>query len=288
MEAKLMKGAIRRALVPRLEGEPLNLFLVRHGRSVGNEREKILRPGVPKAIQRAYLNTPNSQLKLVTRGREQAHAAGIWLGDYLRKEGITLAAKFHSDFARAEETAGILSLAAKLPGKWRESNLVGERNWGNFEALSKPEKERQYKARLLDPLHWTPDGGGTLDGLSLKVRLMSGTLHRKYCLKNVLIVTHGEYIVAYRTCVERLPHEKRQSEIDIGIPNCGIVQYSRIDPKTKQIADHFNWVRLICPWNLGWKNGEWDGTWKKIQRPEYTARELLEKVARLPQIYDTV
>lgn len=273
------------ALSCKVEGEPLNLILQRHGRSVGNERDHILAlpDDDPRKIE--FLTTPNYLLRLVQKGRLQAEAAGVWLRDNL---DFSLDAAFCPDFARSQETAGVTAKAMDLKLLWKESPLLGERHWGDFDMLSLEEQEREYQRRVEDPRRWTPPGGEPILSGELAARLFIGTLHRKYNMQSVLLSTHGERIIAFRSVIERIPVERLAQMVDEVVPNAGLVHYTRKDPVTGEITPNFSWVRLICPWDLKMEKGgeRWDGSWKKIDRPEYSYEDLLARVAKLPQIFE--
>lgn len=59
------------------------------------------------------------------------------------------------------------------------------------------------------------------------------------------------------------------------IRNCQILWYSRHDPVTHELMDHYPAVRSICPWAP-----DGDYGWKKIKRKKFTDAELLEEVER--------
>jgi hypothetical protein len=128
-----------------------------------------------------------------------------------------------------------------------------------------------------------------MEGLELGVRLSIGTLHRKHNMQNVLISSHGERINAFRVVIERLPIDRFRAIMDAGPPNCGIVQYSRVNPQTGEVAEHWQWMRLACPSDseLEQAGEAWDGKWRRIERPEYSSQELLERATAYPQIFDT-
>ena len=202
--------------------------------------------------------------------------------------GFGFDAAYCPDYVRSQETGGVIGTEVDLCVKWRESGLFGERNWGDFETLSAEAQEQGYGQRIEDPRHWTPPHGESMGSLELGVRLALGTLHRKHNMQNVLVSSHGERINAFRSVIERLPLDRFKEIMDEGPPNCGIVHYSRVNPKTGEIAPHWAWMRLVCPWKMDIvKAGEkWDGEWRKIERPEYTSQELLERVSQFEQIYD--
>lgn len=280
-----LTNAVAEGKAPKIESEPLNFVLVRHGRSVGNERERILALPPTDPIRELYLKTPNFQLPLVHLGRKQAETAGKWMKENL---GFEFDAAFCPDFVRSQQTAGISGQVLGLKVPWRESGLFGERSWGDFERLSQDEQHNGYERRKNDPRHWAPPEGEPMHLLELGVRLALGTLHRKYGGKNVIVSTHGERINAFRSVIERLPTERFSAIMDEGPPNGGVVQYTRQDPETGAIADHWGWVRLVCPWDpsVVKANEAWDGKWRKIERPEYSSEELLRRADAYPQIYD--
>jgi len=56
------------------------------------------------------------------------------------------------------------------------------------------------------------------------------------------------------------------------INNCQILQYTKIDPKTGEITEKFNWMRSVCPWKLDPKLN----AWRPIVHKKYTNKELIK------------
>ncbi|RIL03419.1 MAG: hypothetical protein DCC75_12985 [Proteobacteria bacterium] len=279
----ISRGAI--SLSPTLESEPLNIVFQRHERSVANEREKIM--ALPDDDQRKidYLKTPNYQMRLTSKGRQRAELGGVWMRENL---GFVFDVAFCSDYLRPKETAAISFKQMGLDLRFRETPLLGERHWGDFEGLEEAQKDREYERRVEDARRWTPPRGEPILLGEIMARLFIGTLHRKHNMQNIFAATHGERIVAFRSVIERIPVDRLAKMVDDGVPNGGLVHYTRQDPVSKEIAPHISWVRLVCPWDLNHRRGGevWDGSWRKIERPTYSADDLLAQVAKHGQIFD--
>ena len=269
-------------ILPRLSQGPLNMLLCRHGRSEGNAKDELARQGRLTAKMKEYLRrTPNNHYRLVGLGRSQAIGAGEWIDTNFDQP---IHAAYCSYFVRARETAGLLGKRIQLDLPWRLDSLVGERLWGDFDQLPEEMKQHEYRRRDANARYWTPPNGESLRLVELYAGSVMRTLYRKYHDQNVLIVTHGEFITAMRSIIEHLPEDGLNRLIQEGIPNCGIVHYTRKNPwsRSGQCAPHFKWFRLVCPWNLKWKSGQWNGEWREIKKPMFTSEELLEGVAEFP------
>ncbi len=270
-----------------IEGEPDNLVLERHGRSVANERGTILNEKKDAQTREEFIRTPNFRHRLIQIGRDEADTTGLWMKDQFSSDYFH--AGFCPNFNRSKETGARSAIQAGLEIMWRVSSLFGERNWGGrMELLDKDEQNHEYQRRMEDVLGWAAPGGETMLLQEVLARLAMGTFHRKYNQKNVYVSSHGEKLISFRSVIERLPLERVEAMIDEGPPNGGIVHYTRINPETGERASHINWVRLMDPSNPeNVRAGEkWDGEWRRIERPEYTSEELLKMVEKEPQIYD--
>ena len=283
---KLSEAAQERAIQPVRDSGPLNLILIRHARSERNEVEKLLRAGrISKEQARALMEQPDNLARLISFGCKQGELAGEWLKKHL---GFKPDVAFCSHFVRARQTAGIIGKTMGLKTRWYRDSKYGERWWGDFDRLSPDEKEREYGKREDNARYWTPPRGESLRFIEMCARSALGALYRKYTDRNVMIVTHGEFIVAMRAGIERLSDEGVNQAVAEGIPNCGIVQYTRQNPFTGEISDSYDWVRFVNPAVTSWKISGWDGQWKEVIRPSYSSDELLLEAEKFPRFLEDV
>lgn len=109
-------------------------------------------------------------------------------------------------------------------------------------------------------------------------------LHRQHSDQNVLVFSHGEFITVACSLLEKWSNEEIGSEIKRGVPNGGIVIYSRYDAAG---VEHHKYVSRLryCPANAKWKDGSFgDPSWHPLQRKgKRTPEELLKEVERYPR-----
>lgn len=254
--------------------DPRNIILIRHGESEANVLHQALRDGrISAEAHKEILNTPNNHFRLTEKGEQQALELGKWWKENIEFE---LDRAITSYYVRAEETAGLFSKAAGLDRHiWRATSLVGERYWGNFQNQPSDEQALGYEARKTNARLWTPPNGESLRSLESHARFLKWRMNRKYGMMNVGVVSHGEFITTVGSLFERYTEEQLNRKIVMGIPNCSITHYSRENPLTKEIEHDINWVRRICVWDPKYGDGEWNGEWKKITRPEFSPDDLL-------------
>jgi len=75
------------------------------------------------------------------------------------------------------------------------------------------------------------------------------------------------------------------------LPYCRLMsKFSNILYQPPRIFKRLTHKRLVCPGDLSCvrANENWDGSWRRIERPEYSNDELLDMVSKFPQIYDRI
>jgi NAD+ kinase len=266
---------------------PLDLVLVRHGESEGNLAFGRERDGDHSLFTPEFLGRHSSRWRLTRRGAEQAEVAGRWLR-------ANVAATFDryivSEYLRAMETAAHLA----FPGaRWGLEFYLRERDWGVFDLMSWEERRARYSEELarreLDTFFWTPPQGESLAAVCLRVDRILDTLHRECADRRVLLVCHGEVMWAFRVRLERMSQETyrgldRTRDPKVKLYNCQVLHYTRRDPATGELADHLNWMRSVCPWDLSLSDNEW----RAIVRQRYTNDELLAIAERTGRLWEGV
>lgn len=111
------------------------------------------------------------------------------------------------------------------------------------------------------------------------------TLHRECSEKRVIIVCHGLVMWAFKLRLERLTPQHfleraRSKAIADKIRNGQIIHYTRQNPDDQTLAPRADWVRSVCPWDVGRSSLEW----RRIERPRWTNADLIELVEASPRV----
>lgn len=264
-------------------GMPVDLVLVRHGQSEGNIAVKAALNGDESFYTDAFVNTPGHQWRLSQKGRDQAACTGAWLREQFIDNPRLGPFDRHyvSPFVRTRETAALLDVHWTTPARriafaglslpfsctkqthqprWYLNRSLRERNWGWIDTLPKsrfntsPEFALSRKQQDNDPLYWTPPGGESIaDVAENRVRNFLDTLHREMTGRRVIAVTHGEWMSAFRTIIERLDDDQfADIDADSGesIHNCEVFHYTRRNPHVRHgsdISGRVEWVRRARP-----------------------------------------
>ena len=255
---------------------PLELVFVRHGESEGNVAVNAAEAGDPSHFTEEFKSRHSSTWNLTSEGEKQAVAAGIWIKKNINK-GI-FDAYYSSTYRRAKRTAGLLGLPKAT---WRIRDYIREHDWGNLDVMTDEERHEKYpeamKKRQENPYYFAAPGGESLADVLIRARVgIIATLYRDLPEKRGIVVTHGNLIWPLRIIMEDLlPEEylarKAKRDPRDKINNCQVFQYSRIDPKTKEITEKFNWMRSVCPWK---PNPELE-EWRPIAHKKFTNEELI-------------
>ncbi len=259
---------------------PINLVLVRHGDSEGNEAKRRSERGDHSAVEKLKDRHTRSY-RLTEKGRRQANLAGSWLREEF-PAGFDR--YFTSEYARAMETAGLLKLSS---AEWGRNFYLSERDWGNLDRYNEEERREKFGDELrmkdVEPFYWRPGSGETLAQLSLRLDRVLFTLHNECSDKNVILVCHGEVMWVYRVLLERMPQDtfKRlhlSKRPEDRIHNCEVIHYTRRDPETGRLAPFVNWMRRVRPTD----SPIWTTGWEKIVRKRYSGEDLLRIVEDYP------
>ncbi len=254
---------------------PIDLVLVRHGKSEGNTAQED-----NVKIPAAYYVRHSTDWRLTELGVQEAEMAGKWLRKYLDTKYFRY---YTSSYTRAKETAAHLGLPN---ARWFPTPYLAERNWGILDQFTAEERARKFKAdfksKKINPFYWAPPRGESMVQLCMRVDRILDTLHRECDGKRVIIVCHGEIMWAFRIRIERMTVEQFL-ELDESanpydrIHNCQIINYTRIDPQTKKITPHMNWMKSVCPTDLNLSSNKW----VKIERHAFTNKELREEAEKI-------
>lgn len=264
---------------------PENLVFVRHGESEANVVNHAAKAGNQSLRTAEFKMRHDSDMRLTPRGEDQSGITGAWIN-----ENIGPFDRYYvSPHRRAKETAMNLGLGA-VKG-WMENDLVRERDWGEYSNLTDDEREAHFpltqQNKDLNPWYWTPPGGESLGtGTRLRFERHLDTLHREMPGKNVITVTHGEYMWVARFVLERMNVSDwlaLDGDASQRIQNTMVLQYTRRDPENPRLrADKLMWARAVCPWDADKSiNG---GDWWEIERKTYSEEELRQQVEQMPRL----
>lgn len=256
-------------------GMPKNLVFVRHGESIGNVANRKSRSGDNSDFTDYFRSLHSSNWELSPEGVEQAKRAGEYIKkNILYADGSYFDGAYVSEFKRAKQTAGYLDLGLN----WRINRQIVERDYGDLDSMPDDVRKYEYKASLEKcpqaSLFWRPAGGETLSELEVRARLFLDTLHRGFDGKNVIVVSHGEFIEMMQCILERLTQDQfwaRVNDKQYEVSNCSIIHYTRLDLSTMQMRDHLTSVRLIAAGNPSKVSHDW----RPISFKTYTDQELL-------------
>ncbi|HEX2047769.1 MAG TPA: histidine phosphatase family protein [Acidimicrobiales bacterium] len=263
---------------------PLDLLLVRHGRSEGNEAREQSKQGDESAYTPAFRARLNREWRLTDVGVSQARAAGHWIREHA--EG-PYGGCYTSEYIRARETAGHLG----LPGaSWVQEILLRERSWGRADFVM-PESERwelfagELAARRQDPCYWRPPEGESLADVYVRVRLVLDRLRECGPDATCVLVTHEDVMWAARLLLEGLSQEQWRALLLSDDPcdkihNAQVLHYSRRDPGTDRCTDSFRWLRSVCPWDPSRSTNEW----RRIRPRTFSNEELLATVEGIERL----
>lgn len=256
---------------------PANLLLVRHGKSELNLAIGRSHNGDHSAFTPAFKNQHSSRWRLTPEGVRQAQITGAWL---LREFGPQ---HFHrhytSSYIRALETAGHLGLPN---AQWCLDFYLRERQWGDLDIVSIEERHERFSdawnARNAEPFYWRPPNGESLAETCLRVDRFIDTLHRECDGKNVIIVCHGEVLLAFRRRLERLDDIQFRTLVHSRDPkdkieNCHVFHYTRVDASSPDtLHPYLCRMRTLCPWK---PESIERAVWRDINRKKYSNEELL-------------
>jgi broad specificity phosphatase PhoE len=171
-------------------------FVMRHGKSLANN-EEVINSNPEKGV---------NGYGLTEEGKEQAKKNA----EHAQQEGMLdeNTVVFSSDFARARETAEIVSevLGCEAP---LFTPKLRERNFGDFEGTSNSNYEKVWE---VDAERVSHEGSGIEEVSDVRERVLTlmGDLEETNDGKNILLVSHGDTLQILLTVfASREPYEHR-------------------------------------------------------------------------------
>lgn len=257
---------------------PRDLYLVRHGQSLGNIALEDVEFDREADSVKLASSLDASEWPLTSAGQREAEAAGAWF----KTQGIRqMGLYFCSDYRRAMQTAGHLGFD---DADWQVEFYLRERERGHEgDLLPRTEREQLRKTSQAwkdrHSFYWRPEHGESIADVCQRVHRVLDKLYRDSGDGPAIIVSHEETLWAIRVRLERLTpadylrfDDKNQPELKDRhkIHNCQILHYTRRDPQTDQLAEHFTHLRVIDP-----VVPQRSRDWAPIERRRYTNHELL-------------
>jgi 2,3-bisphosphoglycerate-dependent phosphoglycerate mutase len=206
--------------------DPTELWLLRHGQSLGNVARDMARDDTIETLDIADrdMDVPLSEL-----GVHQAEVFGRWLGAQERRPEVVLA----SPYQRAAQTAAIALRSAGLDLKVHLDERLRERELGVLDLLTSHGVATRYpveaeRRRRLGKFYHRPPGGESWVDVALRIRSLRDSLAREHLDKRVLLVTHEVVIVIWRYLVEDLDESRALAlSREHPLPNCSLTRYVR-------------------------------------------------------------
>mmetsp|Transcript_37427 Transcript_37427/g.47723 ORF Transcript_37427/g.47723 Transcript_37427/m.47723 type:complete len:693 (+) Transcript_37427:164-2242(+) len=264
---------------PRL----LELVLVRPGESEGSMAYQRSELGDQSLYSGEFLTRHSWAWRLTDKGRDQVDASAAWLKEHFPHQFDRF---YCSEYIRAMETAAKLELPNS---RWLLEMFLRERDWGKMDNMPYAERmeklEDEMKRMDRDYFLYQPPGGESMADVTLRVDRILSLMHRELPDKRAILVAHCDVLWALRQRLEKMSlsrfQELRQSpRAQHQLHHGQILIYTRVDPDTGQVDNHFRWMKSVCPWNLSLCNDHWH----KIARPSYDNQMLRATCQQYPRM----
>jgi broad specificity phosphatase PhoE len=205
--------------------EPSEVWLLRHGQSLGNVIRDAAR-GQP--INVLDIADRDMDVPLSDLGRRQAHAFGAWLGTRPHDEQPQVV--LTSPYVRAVDTAGCVLATAGLDRKVHQDERLRERELGILDLLTHEGVKARYpdeftRRQRLGKFYHRPPGGESWVDVALRLRSLRDSIGREHGDRRVLLVTHEVVIVLMRYLLEDLTEAKALALGGGRIANCSLTTY---------------------------------------------------------------
>lgn len=186
----------------------MDLYLVRHGLSVGNRDGRV----------------QSAETELAPAGLQQAAITGRWLARHFAGAGHPVAALYSSDLRRAWQTATIISEhlgRAPIPDPGLREKYAGDAEGRALTELRTAYPELLRGWHNFDDLGWGWPGGETRGQLRERtMRALVAIIARHQPGDAVVVVTHGGPIWAYLSGA--VPNSPPLTDSPDHIANCSI------------------------------------------------------------------
>jgi 2,3-bisphosphoglycerate-dependent phosphoglycerate mutase len=216
--------AARAGIAPVVRHDPLELWLVRHGQSLGNVARDDAHREDREALDIAQrdMDVPLSEL-----GCQQARALGRWIAQQDDRPTAVIA----SPYVRAMQTAELALDAAGLDCRLCLDERLREREFGILDLLTRRGIEARFpeeaqRRRRLGKFYHRPPGGESWVDVALRMRSLRDSIAREHFDDRVMLVTHEVVIVMWRYLLDSLDeHQALQLSREHPIANCSLTRY---------------------------------------------------------------
>jgi 2,3-bisphosphoglycerate-dependent phosphoglycerate mutase len=225
-----------------MSSEPDQLWLLRHGQSLGNVARDSAGPDVEVlAIAERDMDVPLSPL-----GVEQARAFGRWLRAQPERPEVVVS----SPYVRAVQTAQIAIDDGGLAAGLHSDERLREREFGILDLLTRRGIEERFpfeaeRRRRLGKFYHRPPGGESWVDIALRVRSLRDSLALEHPGRRVLLVAHEVVILIWRYLLEGL---SEQATLALGrdqpLANCSLTRYAT-GPDGRLSIDLAGWTAPI-------------------------------------------
>ena len=220
--------------------DPVELWLLRHGQSLGNVARDRAR-GLD--VETLDIAERDMDVPLSPLGVEQAAAFGKWLGTCDERPDVVVA----SPYVRAFQTAEVAVRAAGLDLRVHTDERLRERELGVLDLLTSQGVEARYpieaeRRRRLGKFYHRPPGGESWVDVALRMRSLRDSLAREHLDKRVLLVTHEVVIVIWRYLLDDLDERGALALArEHPLANCSLTTYVRGSDENL-VIDRDNWT----------------------------------------------
>lgn len=245
----------------------LNLVFVRHGESEGDVRRAAWQRGEVYTTDK----TPEEE-ELTDLGIEQSRLAGLWIAQHIL--GKFVMDKFDgcyvSSSLRSEQSAVALGLADTTC--WNADARLDERNRGLIRGIKRKEHQAKfpdsYEQMVLDPLHWVPPEGESLEQVAARFVEFHDDIHDGS--RNIILVGHRDQMWSAQIPLEGLSEEEFLAVDTDEIHNAQVVHYTAINPVTGEEAPTLMWKRSHDPTDPSQPMSQWEFLPRIAAQYDYT------------------
>jgi len=231
-----------------MENKPKLVVFVRHAESERNQMKKGAIYFADDTARRITGGRSDENINLTPRGHGQAEQTGV----VIREKFGVFDTVYHSGFNRTSQTMeGILkaySTEEKAMIKIQMNPFIYERHPGYTYDMTKEEAEAEFP--WLDSYWKTfggyfaqPPGGESLAQVTQRVYAFFDMLRRDRPGQNIMVVTHGNYLLCVRLFLEQLDFEQVKAwPADQTPQNCGVTSYRLDEVSNRLILQEYNSV----------------------------------------------
>jgi broad specificity phosphatase PhoE len=208
--------------------ELLELWLLRHGQSLGNVANDAAQHS---QVERLDITERDMDVPLSDCGIEQSVAFGKWLRD--QPSDTQPHVVVSSPYARALETARCVIATARLDVEIVPDERLREREFGILDLLTRRGIVAKYpseaaRRKRLGKFYYRAPGGESWVDVALRLRSLRDSLVREHADRRVLVVAHEVPIIITRYLVERLDEQAALAlSASRRLANCSLTTYVR-------------------------------------------------------------